>query len=170
MVLKDSKKCYLCIAIRQLFFKHLKIENLSDTILVQNRTKIFLCPTAAGMYQEELIKKDLGKFYEKYGSVLDNPKLIQLFEKNNKVKILWINSGNEGELFQLEDSALHKNKKLENRLIKEKAFLIFDETPKSIDTVSLSVTIIYPKIEKAVLKTYNLSKSNENWKIDSQME
>ena len=96
----------------EIFFNQLKINKLTDTILVQNRTKVFGCGTAYVMYEDELNKNGLIKFYEVYGTILDNSEFLNVFAKNNNVKILWIERGNEGELFQLEDSILHKNKNL----------------------------------------------------------
>ncbi|RRJ90544.1 hypothetical protein EG240_08405 [Paenimyroides tangerinum] len=142
---------------------------MTDTILVQNKTKIFGCGTGYVMYHEDLKESGLSKFYEKYGTVLDNQELLKVFEKNNNLKILWIERGNEGELFQLEDSVLHNNKKLEIRLMSEKAFLVFDETPKSLDSLNITVTIEFSNTNKILLKSFDLSQ-NKYWKIDKQTE
>lgn len=154
----------------EIFFNELKIDNLTDTILVQNRTKIFGCGTAYVMYEDEINKKGTNKFYEKYGTVLDNKEITKLFEKKNKVKILWINRGNEGELFQLEDLNLHKNIKLEKRLIAEKTFLSFDDSPKSLDSLNITVIIDDRNTNKTILQSFDLSKSRNNWKIYKQNE
>ena len=153
----------------EIFFNQLKISQLTDTILVQNKTKIFGCGTGYVMYHEDLKESGLSKFYEKYGTVLDNQELLKVFEKNNNLKILWIERGNEGELFQLEDSVLHNNKKLEIRLMSEKAFLVFDETPKSLDSLNITVTIEFSNTNKILLKSFDLSQ-NKYWKIDKQTE
>ena len=153
----------------EIFFNQLKISQLTDTILVQNKTKIFGCGTGYVMYHEDIKESGLSKFYEKYGTVLDNQELLKVFEKNNNLKILWIERGNEGELFQLEDSVLHNNKKLEIRLMSEKAFLVFDETPKSLDSLNITVTIEFSNTNKILLKSFDLSQ-NKNWKIDKQTE
>ena len=153
----------------EIFFNQLKINQLTDTILVQNKTKIFGCGTGYVMYHEDLKESGLSKFYEKYGTVLDNQELLKVFEKNNNLKILWIERGNEGELFQLEDSVLHNNKKLEIRLMSEKAFLVFDETPKSLDSLNITVTIEFSNTNKILLKSFDLSQ-NKYWKIDKQTE
>lgn len=150
------------------FFNELKIDNLTDTILVQNQTKIFGCGTAAVMYEEEIRKNGVDKFYEKYGTVIENEELINSFAKKNNVEILWINRGNEGELFQLEDSILHKNTKLEKRLIAEKTFLSFDASPKSLDSLNITVMINDRNKNKIALQSFDLSRSRNNWKIDKQ--
>jgi hypothetical protein len=154
----------------EIFFNQLKINKLTDTILVQNRTKIFGCGTAYSMYEDELNKNGVFKFYEKYGTVLDNSEFLNLFAKNNNVEILWIERGNEGGLFQLEDSFLHKNKNLEKRLIAEKTFLSFDDRPKSLDSLSLTVLINFRNFNKTILKSFDLSNRQNNWKIDKQNE
>lgn len=154
----------------RIFFNQLKINKLTDTILVQNRTKIFGCGTAYVMYENELKKKGLHKFYNKYGNVLDDLELINSFERNNAVKILWINRGNEGELFQFQDSSLHLNEKLEKRLIAQKVFLSFDDTPKSLDSVNLTVLINFKDTNKVILKSFDLSKNRNKWQIDKQTE
>ena len=154
----------------EIFFNQLKINKLTDTILVQNRTKVFGCGTAYVMYEDELNKNGLIKFYEVYGTILDNSEFLNVFSKNNNVKILWIERGNEGELFQLEDSILHKNKNLEKRLIAEKAFLSFDDTPKTMDSLNLTVVINFRNLNKTILKSYDLSKRQNYWKIDKQNE
>lgn len=150
------------------FFKQLKIDHLTDTILVQNQTKIFGCGTGHMMYYDELAKNGLYKFYDKYETVLDSEEHISLFERNNKVKILWISRGNEGELFQLYDSTLHANQKLEKRLIAEKTFLMFDENPTAMDSVNITVMINYHS--KVILKSFDLSKNEGQWRIDKQDE
>lgn len=150
------------------FFKQLKIDHLTDTILVQNQTKIFGCGTGHMMYYDELAKNGLYKFYDKYETVLDNEEHISLFERKNKVKILWISRGNEGELFQLYDSTLHANQKLEKRLIAEKTFLMFDENPTAMDSVNITVMINYHS--KVILKSFDLSKNEGQWRIDKQDE
>ena len=152
----------------KIFFKQLKLKNLTDTILVQNRTKIFGCGTASVMYEEELNKKGLNKFYNEYGTILDDLELIKLFEKNNNIKILWINRGNEGELFELKDSTLHKNKKFEQRLIAQKTFVEFDDEPISLDRVKLTVLINPRNSDKVIIKSFDLSKKGKIWTLDKQ--
>lgn len=152
----------------EIFFNQLKIDKLTDTILVQNRTKVFGCGTAFVMHNDELTKSGLNKYYEKYGTVLSNLSNIDSFAKRNNVKILWITRGNEGELFQLSDSILHNNSKLEKRLIAEKTFLTFDDNPKSLDSVTIDVMINHRKQNKVIFKTFELSKNKNIWKIDKQ--
>lgn len=148
------------------FFEQLKIDQLTDTVLVQNQTKIFGCGTAMVMYQQELEKNGMHKFYEKYGTVIDNAAHISYFERKNKVKILWISRGNEGELFQLEDSTLHANEKLETRLLAEKTFISFDENPSAMDSVLITVMVDYHS--KVLLKSIELSKNAGQWRIDKE--
>lgn len=152
----------------EIFFNQLKIDKLTDTILVQNRTKVFGCGTAFVMHNDELTKSGLNKYYEKYGTVLSNLSNVDSFAKRNNVKILWITRGNEGELFQLSDSILHNNSKLEKRLIAEKTFLTFDDNPKSLDRVKIDVMINHRNKNTVILKTFELSKNKNIWKIDKQ--
>lgn len=46
-----------------IYFKSLKISNLTDTVLVQSQTKIFGCGTAVTEYKERLKTSGLDKFY-----------------------------------------------------------------------------------------------------------
>lgn len=154
----------------KIFFNELKINDLTDTILVQNQTKIFGCGTAAVMYEEEIKSKGIDQFYEKYGTVIDNQELLNSFAKMNNVKILWIYRGNEGELMQLEDSILHKNAHLEKRLLAEKTFLSFDDVPKTLDSLNISVKSYSPRKNTTFLYSYDLSKNKNGWKIDKQNE
>ena len=154
----------------KIFFNELKIDNLTDTILVQNQTKLFGCGTAVAMYEEEILSKGIGKFYEKYGTVVDDRELINSFAKKNNVKILWIYRGIEGELLQLEDSILHKNTQLEKRLLAEKTFLSFDDDPKTLDSLNISVTSYSPPKNTSILYSFDLSKNKNAWKLDKQNE
>lgn len=154
----------------KIFFNELKINNLTDTILVQNQTKIFGCGTATVMYEEEIKNKGIDKFYKKYGTVVDDRELINSFAKKNNVKILWIYRGIEGELLQLEDSALHKNTKLEKRLLAEKTFLSFDDDPKTLDSLNITVLSNNPTENKMLSHSFDLSKSKNVWKIDRRNE
>lgn len=154
----------------KLFFNELRLSNITDTVLVQNTTKIFGCGTASMDYNEELRKTGLDKYYDKYGTVLSDLKGLSEFEKNNKVKILCIERGTEGELFQLEDSLPHKNTKLEKRLLEEKSFISFDEEPEGIDAVKITVVINRRATNKIRLNTYHLLQSNKIWTIASKSE
>ncbi|MBL4746293.1 MAG: hypothetical protein JKY08_07980 [Flavobacteriaceae bacterium] len=167
---KSTKTNFVYYSPYKVLFNHLKINELTDTILVQNRTKIFGCGTAYHMYKKELNKSGLHKFHEKYGTVLPNLELTNLFEKNHNVKILWINTGLEGELFQLEDTILHNNKELEKRLIAEKTFICFDDTPKSLDSVTVTLLVNYKNLKKTILKSFDLSKNRSEWVIDKEYE
>ena len=152
------------------FFNQVKVSGLTDTILVQSKTKIFGCGSAYTEYQEELNKKGLNEFYEKYGKLLPNLELTSLFEKNNNVKILWIDTGNEGEIFRLKDSVLHSDEILEKRLIEEKAFLIFNDLPKTLDSMTITLSINYKKPKRSILKYFDLSISKNEWIIDKEYE
>lgn len=154
----------------KIFFNELKINNLTDTILVQNQTKLFGCGTAIAMYEEEIKSKGIDQFYEKYGTVVDDRELINSFAKKNNVKILWIYRGIEGELLQLEDSILHKNTQLEKRLLAEKTFLSFDDNPKTLDSLNISVTSYNPPKNTSFLYSFDLSKNKNAWKLDKQNE
>lgn len=154
----------------KMFFNELKINNLTDTILVQNQTKLFGCGTAAVMYEEDIRSRGIDQFYEKYGTVIDNQELLNSFAKNNNVKILWIYRGNEGEVIQLEDSILHKNAQLEKRLLAEKTFLSFDDDPKTLDSLTISVSSYNPPKNTTSLYSFDLSNNKNGWKIDNRNE
>lgn len=154
----------------KIFFNELTIDNLTDTILVQNQTKIFGCGTAAVMYEDDIKNKGIDQFYEKYGTVIDNQELLDTFAKKNNVKILWIYRGNEGELMQLEDSILHKNAQLEKRLLAEKTFLSFDDVPKTLDSLTINVSNYHPPKKTTSLYSFDLSNNKNGWKIDKRTE
>ena len=152
------------------FFNTIRINGITDTILVQNRTKVFGCATAKISYNQELKEKGLHTFYEKHGALLDHQEFINRFKKNHNVTILWIDTGNEGDLFQLDDSLLHKNIKLEKHVIESKPYLVFNDTPKSLDSLSITVLIDYKNPKTKLLKTFDLSADQNGWKIDKVYE
>ncbi len=150
----------------ELFFNELEIENLSDTILVPIQTRIFGCGTGYTQYQENLVKKGLNKFYEKYGDVLSNTLAITKFETKNKTKILWITRGNEGELNELFDSFLHKKLNFEKRIMESKNYVSLTETPFSMDSLIVDISVNEPISKKFIQKTYSIFKVNEKWKLN----
>ncbi len=151
----------------KIFFQYLKLDKLTDTILVQNRTKVFGCGTAYMEYKNKLEKSGLDIFYKKYGNILSDRKLFSIFERKHNVKILWIERGNEGELFQLEDTLLHKNTDLEKRLIKEKTYIEFNENPTSMNNVTINVSIYKAnRTELKNRKSFELIENKGEWKID----
>jgi hypothetical protein len=148
------------------FFDELEIEKITDTILVPFQTRIFGCGTAYIEFQEHLKKKGLDKFYEKYKDVLSDSLLIKKFEIKNKTKILWIFKGNEGELFQLADTVLHKKTNFEKRILASKTHVSISEYPISMDSVDIYVSMNYPITNKNIEKTYSISKKGNEWKIN----
>ncbi len=148
------------------FFKELEIDKISDTILVPFQTHIFGCGTAYMEFNENLKKKGLDKFYEKYNGILNDSLLIKKFEIKNKTKILWIFRGNEGELFQLADSVLHKKANFEKRIIYSKNYVSISEYPVSIDSLMVLVNINNPVTKKYQEKMYYISKKENHWKIN----
>lgn len=167
-----SKRKKVCVKINSPYktiFNHLKLEHLTDTVLIQNRTKVFGCGTAYRDYENELEKSGLYKFYDEYGNILSDRKLFSVFERKHNVKILWIERGNEGELFQLEDTLLHKNTNLENRLIREKTYIEFDENPTSMNDVTINILIYTDnKTEWKIRKSFELTKKMGKWRVDKE--
>ncbi|GAA3508265.1 hypothetical protein GCM10022393_18880 [Aquimarina addita] len=151
----------------QVFFESLKMDQLTDTILVQSRVRVFGCGTAAIQYAENLRKSNLQKFYDQYGNILSDKKWVSRFEKNNNLKIIWVSRGNEGELLQLEDEKLHINHSLEERLLSEKCFVKFIEEPSSLKKLQIKMTVAFPQKEKALYTVHSLSKQKGIWSIDA---
>jgi hypothetical protein len=151
------------------FFDKLEIEKITDTLLVPFQTRVFGCGTAYIEFQEHLKKKGLDKFYEKYKDVLNDSLLIKKFEIKNKTKILWIFRGNEGELFELADSVLHKNINFEKRILASKTHVSISEYPISMDRIYVYVTIDYPITKESVLKIYSISKKEDKWKMNKMI-
>jgi hypothetical protein len=153
----------------KVFFEKLKVEKITDTILVPFQTHIFGCGTAYIEFQEHLKKKGLDKFYEKYKDVLSDSLLIKKFEIKNKTKILWIFRGNEGELFELADSVLHNKPNFEKRMLASKTHVSISEYPISVDSVYVYVSIDYPIIKKSIQKIYSISKKEDNWNMNKMI-
>ena len=151
----------------QVFFDNLKISNGNDTILMQHKTKVFGCGTAATEYFDNLEKKGLNKFFDKNGHIFDNNQILRNFESKNNLKILWINVGNEGELFELEDSKLHSNKKLETRLLNKKPFIVLTENPESTSKLTIEYVYNNPLQKNSSSNSYFLSEKSSIWKLDS---
>ncbi len=147
----------------EVFFSSLKAFNLSDTILVQSQTKIFGCGTAAHEYHEKLKKEGLDKFYEKYGTVFSDTTILKKFEKENKTKVLWVFRGYEGELMEFENEKLKKNKKLFDRLLKEKDFIQFSETPNSMISITFNISKVNPKKQETEISTYTVDLKDAMW-------
>jgi hypothetical protein len=145
------------------FYETLEAGKISDTILVQSQTQIFGCGTAVYEYLEALKKSGLDKYYVKYKDVLSDTILVNKFAKKHNTKILWVTRGNEGEKMELSDSVLHKNINLEKRLWATKNFIKLTETPKTMNSVNVFCSIVYPKEKKYVTKEYKVSKANGNW-------
>ena len=48
--------------------------------------------------------------------------------------------------------------------------LSFDDSPKSLDSLNITVLINDRNKNRSILKSFDLSKSRNNWKIDQQNE
>jgi len=148
-----------------IFFDSLHIEELSDTVLMQAQPLVFGCGTAALQHDEYLRSSGLYRFYEQYNDVLSDSTLIAKFSHRNQTQILWVSRGNEGELLELMDSAMHADSKLEARLLKEKCFIKIAETPHSLDSISIAVSIAFPIKKMATFMQYQIVKRNNFWNI-----
>lgn len=146
----------------EVFYAKLDNLKLTDTVLVQLQTKIFGCGTAAVQYYEDLEEKGLDKFYDQYGTLFSNTKLLKQFEKQNNTKILWIDVG-QGDQFQLEDENLKSNDSLINRLRKEKDFITFEDALYSMHNLSATITISHPNIKTTEIKTYAIGLKHLGW-------
>ena len=146
-------------------FSRLENLNLTDTVLVQNRTKVFGCGTAAYTYYENLKETELENFYKAHGNVLSDTILLKEFEKKNKTKIIWISRGNEGELFEFEDPDLKTNTKLFSRLLKSKCFMKFADTPLSTIVLKMDVTVVRPIKKETEINTYNFGLKHFGWGV-----
>ncbi len=149
----------------EVYLDSFKVENATDTLLVQRKSRIFYCGTGALEYYKELKEKRLHQYFEEYGDLVQHPTFIEKMESNNKAKILWVNRGNEGELMQLEDNNLHINNALEKQLFKEKLFIQITENPISMNSVEIYTIITNPLINKTTRITRNITKKNGNWKM-----
>lgn len=148
-----------------LFFDSLHIEELSDTILIQAQPLVFGCGTAAIQHDEYLRTSGLYRFYEQYNDVLSDSTLIVKFSQRHQTKILWVSRGNEGELLELSDSNLHADSQLEARIFKEKCFIKIAETPHTLDSISIAVSVAYPIRETALFMQYQIVKRGNFWNI-----
>ncbi|WP_395077986.1 hypothetical protein [Flavobacterium sp.] len=146
------------------FYENLETGKITDTVLVQNKTQVFGCGTAAYEYFEELKKSGLDKYYVKYNDVLSDTLIVNKFAKKHNTKILWVTRGNEGEKMELLDPIIHKKANLEKRLWATKNFIKFSENPITMDAVTIYYSIAYPIEKKYYAKEYKVSKVNENWK------
>lgn len=147
----------------QAFFSKLDDLTCTDTILVQSQTNVFGCGTGAHEYYENLQQKGLDKFYEQYGDVLSDTNLLHEFEEVHDTKILWVFRGYEGELLEFNDSLLKKDTLLLNRLLKEKQFVKFNEAPNSMATVTITVSMVNPKLKETIIKTYLAGLKHSGW-------
>ncbi len=150
------------------FFETLKIPRLTDTILVQNKTRIFGCGTGALEYREKLKESGLDAFYEKYGSVLSNRSLIEKFGKENNTKVLWITRGIEGEIMHLEDEKLHLDTALEVRLFREKNYVVFSEEPISLERVQVKIVVRHMMWKYITERTPTLTLKNNKWVLSNK--
>lgn len=146
----------------EVFYSKLNNLKLTDTVLVQSQTKIFGCGTAALEYYSNLEVKGLDKFYDKYGTLFAKTNLLEEFEKQNNTKIVWVDRGN-GELFKLENEDLKSNDSLVKRLRKEKDFIVFEDTPNSLQSLSASIKISKPSTKTTKIKTYIIGLKHLGW-------
>ena len=151
-----------------LFFKTLNIPRFTDTILVQNKTRIFGCGTEALEYNDKLKKSGLDVFYEKFGSVLSNRNLIENFAKANNAKVLWVTRGIEGETMHLEEESLHRDTVLETRLFNDKDYVVFSEEPISLDCVHVKIKITQLLQKDVTEITSTLTLKNKKWVYSSK--
>ena len=149
----------------EVFFDSLQIPSLTDTILVQAQSRVFGCGTAAVQHDEYLRSSGLQPFYDKYQGVLGDCAFLKKYTHREKIAILWVSRGMEGELLELSDSTLHADAAIEDRLFRSKCFLKFSETVHSLDSITVSVSIAYPIQKSALALQYQLSSNSKGWNI-----
>ncbi len=147
------------------YLDNFRFENGTDTLLVQRKSRVFYCGTAAFEYYEELKKSGLKEYFEKYNDLVEHPTFSKKIEANSKTKILWVNRGNEGELMELENETIHANKELERRLFAEKAFVQITENPLAMDKVEIYTTVFYPVSNKTENLIHSIIKNQGEWKM-----
>ena len=125
----------------KVFFDSLHLENLSDTILIYNQTRIPGCGTARVMDTRSAESSCEDRYYAKYGDVLSDTSAFASFQKKHQVVIYWVDRGNEGELFRITDTAVEKNTAYKEHLKKTKSVLWFSEFPSCPDTVVIQAEI-----------------------------
>ncbi len=163
-IVKNSDSPY------EIFFDKLKLEKLTDTILIYHKTPIFGCGKAYTDYQENLIKNKSDKFYDKYGSILDNDLMLRKFEIKHKTKIIYVSNGNEGEQILSLDSTFINKKGFVENLYKTKNSITLSESSKTLDSLEIDFLIDYKNPNKTISNKYFISQLNNNWKIDKISE